>query len=181
MKNFKRVLAMVFVVLMVVSVLAACAKKDEDKKTDPTQAPTQVATATETSAPTDAATDAATEAETPEPTVADEEKPADSSSYIGKYVNTVETGETTLYIAEDGSFQMVTLGTVNQTVVGLYKFGVTNSADVIKLVLYPHRSFIEENGNEVETDVPAAEGVAVIENGTLTLEMECEPTVFTKE
>ena len=103
------------------------------------------------------------------------------SSYVGEYVRSGDVGEVTFIVSEDGSFEMTTVGEANQTVTGLYKFGVTNSESVIKLKLYPHKSITESSGEEIEEDVSGVEGSAVIEGDTLTLSMESQESVFTKK
>ena len=103
------------------------------------------------------------------------------SSYVGEYVCSGDVGEVTFIVSEDGSFEMITVGEVNNTVTGLYKFGVTNSESVIKLILYPHKSINESNGEVTEEDFSGVEGSAVIEGDTLTLSMESMDTVFTRK
>ena len=73
---------------------------------------------------------------------------------------------------------MITTGEVNQVVSGGYKLGITDSASVVKLLLYPNKNVVD--GEEVEIE-DVVEGTAVIEGDTLTLRMESEDTVFTKK
>lgn len=104
-----------------------------------------------------------------------------ATAYFGEYVNSGSTGETTFTVSEDGTFEMTTVGDVNQTVLGTYKLGVTDSANVVSLKLYPSKSIVEDNGEEVEEEITDREGSAVIENGELTLSMESQDTVFIKK
>ena len=101
-----------------------------------------------------------------------------TSSYVGEYVHSGATGETTFKVFEDGSFEMITTGNVNQEISGLYEFGITSEASVIQLNLYPHTSVVENNGETTESDMTGVEGIAIIENGELTLTMESEEMVF---
>ena len=101
----------------------------------------------------------------------------DAVNYAGEYVQTNDGGEVTFVVSEDGTFEMITAGEVNQVVSGLYKLGITDSASVIELLLYPNKNVIDGE-EEVVEDV---EGTAVIEGDTLTLAMESEDTVFTKK
>ena len=104
-----------------------------------------------------------------------------ATAYFGEYVNSGTIGETTFTVSEDGTFEITTVGEVNQTVLGTYKFGITDDANVVELKLYPNKSIVEDNGEEVEEEVTDTEGTAVIENDTLTLSMESQDTVFTKK
>lgn len=97
--------------------------------------------------------------------------------YTGEYYYPGEIGETTFIVSEDGTFEMITTGEVNQVVSGGYKLGVTDSASVVKLLLYPNKNVVD--GEEIEVE-DIIEGTAVIEGDTLTLRMESEDTVFTK-
>ena len=104
-----------------------------------------------------------------------------TDTYIGEYVLSGVTGETVFEVFEDGTFEMTTTGDVNQVVSGVYEFGITDSASVIELKLYPRKNMIESNGETTEEEVSDVEGTATIEDGKLTLVMESEPTVFTKK
>ena len=101
----------------------------------------------------------------------------DAVNYTGEYVRTGDVGEVTFVVSEDGTFEMITTGEVNQAVSGLYKLGITDSASVIELLLYPNKNVIDGKEEVVEN----VEGTAVIEGDILTLRMECEDTVFTKK
>lgn len=101
----------------------------------------------------------------------------DAVNYAGEYVRTGDVGEVTFVVSEDGTFEMITTGEVNQVVSGLYKLGITDSASVVKLLLYPTKNVIDGQEEVVEN----VEGTAVIEGDTLTLAMESEDTVFTKK
>ena len=101
----------------------------------------------------------------------------DAVSYTGEYVRTGDVGEVTFVVSEDGTFEMITTGEVNQVVSGLYKFGITDSASVIELLLYPNKNVIDGKEEVVEN----VEGTAVIEGDQLTLRMESEDTIFTKK
>jgi uncharacterized protein YcfL len=98
--------------------------------------------------------------------------------YAGEYVRTGEAGEVTFVVSEDGTFKMTTTGTVTQEVSGKYKPGITNSASVIKLLLYPNKNVVD--GKEQEIEVTEA-GSVVIEGDKLTLSMESQDTEFTKK
>lgn len=104
-----------------------------------------------------------------------------ADSYVGKYYRSGDAGEVVFEVFEDGTFEMTTTGEVNQVVRGVYEFGITNSASVIKLILYPRENVIEVNGEKTEEDMTDAEGVAIIENGELALTMESQKTIFTRE
>ena len=101
----------------------------------------------------------------------------DAVDYTGEYVRTGDAGEVTFVVSEDGTFEMITTGDVNQVISGFYKLGITDSASVIELLLYPNKNVIDGE-EEVVEDV---EGTAVIEGNELTLRMECEDTIFTKK
>lgn len=101
----------------------------------------------------------------------------DAVNYTGEYVQTGDVGEVTFVVSEDGTFEMITDGVVNQVISGSYKFGITDSASVVELLLYPQKCVIDGK-EEVMEDV---EGTAVIEGDKLTLRMESEDTVFTKK
>lgn len=92
-------------------------------------------------------------------------------------LETGDAGEVTFVVSEDGTFEMTTTGEVNQVVSGLYELGITDSASVIKLLLYPKKNVIDGKEEVVEN----VEGTAVIEGDKLTLTMESEDTVFTKK
>lgn len=119
-------------------------------------------------------TEGTTTGEVASDTTTEDENAAD---YVGEYVRTGEVGEVTFVVSEDGSFEMTVTGEVNQVVSGLYKFGITDSESIIKLLLYPNKNVIDG----VEEVVENVEGTAVIEGDTLTLTMESEDTVFTKK
>lgn len=104
-----------------------------------------------------------------------------TDTYVGEYVSSGVTGETVFKVSEDGTFEMTTTGDVNQVVSGVYEFGITDSASVIKLKLYPRKNVIELDGETSEEEVTDVEGTAVIEDGKLTLSMESVDTVFTKK
>jgi|GEM_PF-1645814 len=99
------------------------------------------------------------------------------ASYIGEYVRTSAAGEETFVVSEDGTFEMTITGEKKQVVSGLYKLGITASADVVKLLCYPKMNVIDGKEEIVEN----VQGTAVIEDGKLTLSMECADTVFTKK
>ena len=101
----------------------------------------------------------------------------DAVNYTGEYVRTGDVGEVTFVVSEDGTFEMITTGEVNQVVSGLYKLGITDSASVIELLLYPNKNVTDDKEEVVEN----VEGTAVIEGDKLTLRMESEDTVFTKK
>ena len=101
----------------------------------------------------------------------------DAVNYTGEYVRTGDVGEVTFVVSEDSTFEMITTGEVNQVVSGLYKLGITDSASVIELLLYPNKNVVDGEEEVVEN----VEGTAVIEGDKLTLRMESEDTVFTKK
>ena len=101
----------------------------------------------------------------------------DAVIYTGEYVRTGDVGEVIFVVSEDGTFEMITTGEVNQVVSGLYKLGITDSASVIELLLYPNKNVTDGKEEVVEN----VEGTAVIEGDKLTLRMESEDTVFTKK
>ena len=102
----------------------------------------------------------------------------DAPDYVGEYVRTGDVGEVTFTVSEDGSFEMVMTGQVNQTVSGRYKLEVTNSPDVVKLSLHPNKNIVD--GEELEI-AENATGTATIEGDTLTMAMESQDTVFKKK
>lgn len=104
-----------------------------------------------------------------------------TSIYVGEYVYSGEIGETVFKVFEDGTFEITATGEVNQVVSGSYKFGITESANIIKLMLYPKKSIVDYNGEIKEEDMTGIEGTAMIEDGKLTLRMESEDTVFIKK
>jgi len=104
---------------------------------------------------------------------------SDPASYVGEYVRSGETGDVTFTVSKDGTFEMTTDGAVQQTVTGIYNFGITDRAETILLFVHPQKSVVD--GKETDVDTAGAAGTAVIENGTLTLEMQSEKTVFTKK
>ena len=101
----------------------------------------------------------------------------DAVNYTGEYVRTGDVGEVTFVVSEDGTFEMITDGAVNQVISGSYKLGITDSASVVELLLYPQKCVIDGK-EEVMEDI---EGTAVIEGNMLTLRMESEDTVFIKK
>ena len=101
----------------------------------------------------------------------------DAVNYTGEYVRTGDLGEVTFVVSEDGTFEMITTGEANQTVSGRYKLGITDSASVIELLLYPNKNVVDGKEEAVEN----VEGTAVIEGDKLTLRMESEDTEFTKK
>ena len=101
----------------------------------------------------------------------------DAVNYTGEYVQTGDVGEVTFVVSEDGTFEMITDGAVNQVISGSYKLGITDSASVVELLLYPQKCVIDGK-EEVMEDI---EGTAVIEGNMLTLRMESEDTVFIKK
>lgn len=108
---------------------------------------------------------------------ADELEEKDAVNYTGEYVRTGDVAEVTFVVSEDGTFEMITTGEVNQVVSGLYKLGITDSASVIELLLYPNKNVTDGKEEVVEN----VEGTAVIEGDKLTLRMESEDTVFIKK
>jgi hypothetical protein len=101
----------------------------------------------------------------------------DAVNFTGEYVRKGENAEVTFVVSKDNTFEMKTIGTVNQVVSGGYKLGVTDSADIISLILYPNKSVTDGKEEVVEN----VEGTATIEGDKLTLSMESEPTEFTKK
>ena len=101
----------------------------------------------------------------------------DAVNYTGEYVRTGDIAEVTFVVSEDSTFEMITTGEVNQVVSGFYKLGITDSASVIELLLYPNK-IVTDGTEEVVENV---EGTAVIEGDKLTLRMESEDTEFTKK
>ena len=99
-------------------------------------------------------------------------------NYPGEYVRIEEGVEETLVISEDGSFVLTTItAEVNQVITGRYKCGITDSASVIELLLYPNK-YVTNGEEEIVENV---EGKAVIEGDKLTFSMESEDTIFTKK
>ena len=101
----------------------------------------------------------------------------DAVNYAGEYVRTGDAGEVTFVVSEDGTFEMITTGDVNQVVSGRYKLGITDSASVVKLILYPNKNVTDGKEETVE----GVEGTAVIEGDKLTLSMESMDSEFTKK
>ena len=102
----------------------------------------------------------------------------DAVDFAGEYVLIEEGLEETLVISEDGSFELTTTtADVHQVITGLYKFGITDSASVIELLLYPNKYVT----NGVEDTVENVEGKAVIEGDKLTFAMESVDRIFTKK
>ena len=101
----------------------------------------------------------------------------DAVNYAGEYVRTGDAGEVTFVVSEDGTFEMITTGDVNQVVSGRYKLGITDSASVVKLILYPNKTVTDGKEETVEN----VEGTAVIEGDKLTLTMESIDSEFTKK
>ena len=99
-----------------------------------------------------------------------------AADYYGEYVRTYDSGETTFVVSEDGTFVMTTSGEVNQVISGYYQVGITDSASVVQLYVYPDK--VVTNGEEQVME--NVEGTAVIEGDVLTLTMESEPTEYTK-
>lgn len=99
-----------------------------------------------------------------------------AADYYGEYVRTYDSGETTFVVSEDGTFVMTTSGEVNQVISGYYQVGITDSASVVQLYVYPDK-VVTDGEEQVMENV---EGTAVIEGDVLTLTMESEPTEYTK-
>lgn len=97
--------------------------------------------------------------------------------YYGEYVRTYDTGESSFIVSEDGTFEMTINGEVNQVVSGYYEVGITDSASVVQLFIYPDK-IVTDGEEQVMENV---EGTVVIEGDVLTLEMESETTVFSKK
>lgn len=97
--------------------------------------------------------------------------------YYGEYVRTYDSGETTFVVSEDGTFEMTVSGEVNQVISGYYQVGITDSASVVQLYIYPDK-VVTDGEEQVMENV---EGTAVIEGDVLTLTMESEATVFSKK
>ena len=104
----------------------------------------------------------------------------DAVNYTGEYVRTGDVGEVTFVVSEDATFEIITTGEVNQVVSGCYKLGITDSASVVELLLYPNKNVVDGKEEAVANEGDAA-GTAVIEGDKLTLKMESEDTVFTKK
>ena len=62
-----------------------------------------------------------------------------AADYYGEYVRTYDSGETTFVVSEDGTFVMTTSGEVNQVISGYYQVGITDSASVVQLYVYPDK------------------------------------------
>ena len=101
----------------------------------------------------------------------------DAVNYTGEYVRTGDIAEVTFVVSEDSTFEMITTGEVNQVVSGFYKLGITDSASVIELLLYPNKNVTDGKEEVVEN----VEGTAVIEGDKLTLTMESIDSEFTKK
>ena len=99
-----------------------------------------------------------------------------AADYYGEYVRTYDSGETTFVVSEDGTFVMTTSGEVNQVISGTYQVGITDSASVVQLFIYPDKVVVDGEEQVMEN----VEGTAVIEGDVLTLTMESEPTEYTK-
>ena len=99
-----------------------------------------------------------------------------AADYYGEYVRTYDSGETTFVVSEDGTFVMTTSGEVNQVISGYYEVGITDSASVVQLFIYPDKVVVDGEEQVMEN----VEGTAVIEGDVLTLTMESEPTEYTK-
>ncbi len=99
-----------------------------------------------------------------------------AADYYGEYVRTYDSGETTFVVSEDGTFVMTTSGEINQVISGYYEVGITDSASVVQLFIYPDK-IVTDGEEQVMENV---EGTAVIEGDVLTLTMESEPTEYTK-
>lgn len=166
MKLLKYSFTMLLAIGMMTLVLTACGSKEEtNKETEETPAVTDTASTEDTTTTDDVSGE--------EATVTEDENAA---KYVGEYVRTGEVGEVTFVVSEDGSFEMTVTGEVNQVVSGLYKFGITDSESVIKLLLYPNKNIVDGEEEVVEN----VEGTAIIEGDTLTLTMESEDTVFNR-
>jgi hypothetical protein len=50
-----------------------------------------------------------------------------AESYAGEYARTGEAGEVTFVVSADNTFKMITTGTVNQEISGMYTYGITKS------------------------------------------------------
>jgi len=98
------------------------------------------------------------------------------ADYYGEYVKTYDSGETTFVVSEDGTFVMTTSGEVSQVISGYYEVGITDSASVVQLFIYPDKVIVDGEEQVMEN----VEGTAVIEGDVLTLTMESEPTEYTK-
>ena len=97
--------------------------------------------------------------------------------YYGEYVRIYDSGETTFVVSEDGTFEMTISGETNQVVSGNYTVGITDSASVVQLFIYPNK-VVTDGEEQVMENV---EGTVVIEGDVLTLEMESETTVYSKK
>jgi len=186
MKTLKRSMAMLMAVLMMAVAFTACGN-DENTKTDSTEQVTTVATtapveetvaqAEETTAPV-----AETEAQ-----VAETEADTENASYVGDYFVSGETDVTVSIkgtFEENNAFEIITTDDNFKSVVsGQFKFGVTASADEIKLILYPHKTVTEADGETtVDDDMSEIEpGYATIVGDELTLETEGTTTVLTRK
>ena len=60
----------------------------------------------------------------------------DAVNYTGEYVRTGDAGEVTFVVSEDGTFEMITTGDVNQVISGFYKLGITDSAKIASFLRY---------------------------------------------
>jgi len=97
--------------------------------------------------------------------------------YYGEYVRTYDSGESTFVVSEDGTFEMTISGEVNQVLSGYYEVGITDSASVVQLFIYPN-NVVTDGEEQVMENV---EGTVVIEGDVLTLTMESEATVYSKK
>ena len=122
MKNLKRSLTMLVMLLMMSFVLVACGN-DEEKETEPATSNT-----------------------------AEVEDDKDAVSYAGEYVKSGEVSEVTFVVSEDGTFEMTTTGEVNQVVTGSYEVGITNSPSIIKLLLYPQKNVVDGTELEITSN-----------------------------
>jgi len=123
------------------------------------------------------------EGEATQPT--DPEEPT-VTDYVGDYVYSDKT-DVTISIKgtfeEDNSFEMITTAEGFKSVVsGKFKFGVTDTEEEIKLILVPHKSVTEANGETtVDEDMSDVEPfTASIVGNKLTLVADGTETVFTK-
>ena len=101
----------------------------------------------------------------------------DAVNYTGEYFETNNGFDTTFIVSEDGTFEMIVDGEYNQVVSGNYTLGITDSASVVELKLYPNKCVTDGEGEAVEN----VEGKAVIEGDTLTLTMESVDVILTKK
>lgn len=184
MKNLKKISAIIVALMMMATVFTACGSKEETKGTTETTVET---TATEETTDTTSETTATTSA-TAATTTADsddeyveEDGTTDASYYVGDYYSSGET-DVVMTISEDHTFTMTTTSDeMSNVITGTYDFGVTASADVISLKIYPQYSSTTVNGETTESSMDEVEpGVAIIEDYTLTLTLDDQETVFSK-